>query len=130
MNEKMCPSSNRHFVWFIRFRTDMSIRGDTSWVIYTPVFPIFKYTKYSPHFTAYHSFLCNCSASCVRRGPPIRTTSEERDPFYPGRRLSIILGTSSGAKFVLRTQRYRWARNCFLIIVYTAGLFSSNILCF
>ena len=42
MNEKMCPSSNRHFSWFIPFRTDMSARGDTSWVIYTPVFPIFS----------------------------------------------------------------------------------------
>ena len=38
----MCPSSNRHFVWFIHFRTDMSVRGDISWVIYTLVFPIFE----------------------------------------------------------------------------------------
>ena len=55
MNEKKCPSSNRHFAWFISFRTDMSVRGDTSRVIYTPCFPNFKDNKikYSPH-TAYH----------------------------------------------------------------------------
>ena len=41
----MCPSSNRHIALFIPFRTDMSVRGDTSWVIYTPVFPIFKNNK-------------------------------------------------------------------------------------
>ena len=52
----MCPLSNRHIAWFIPFRTDMSVRGDISWVIYTPVFPIFNITKYSPHFTAYHFF--------------------------------------------------------------------------
>ena len=45
MNKKMCPSSNRHFAWFIPFRTDMSVRGDTFWVIYTPDFPIFKYNN-------------------------------------------------------------------------------------
>ena len=52
MNEKMCPSSNRHFSWFIPFRTDMYVRGDTSWVIYTPVFPIFSTIteNYSSHF--------------------------------------------------------------------------------
>ena len=36
---------NRHIVWFILFRIDMSVRGDTSWLIYTPVFPIFQYNK-------------------------------------------------------------------------------------
>ena len=41
MNENVCPISNRHIVWFIFFQTDMSVRGDTSWLIYTPVFPIF-----------------------------------------------------------------------------------------
>ena len=41
----MCPSSNRHIAWFIPFRTDMSVRGDTSWVIYTPIFPIFNNNK-------------------------------------------------------------------------------------
>ena len=58
MNEKKCPSSNRHFAWLIPFRTDMSVRGDTSRVIYTPCFPNFKDNKYSPH-TAYHFiFFC------------------------------------------------------------------------
>ena len=41
----MCPSSNRHIIWFIPFRTDMSVCRDTSWVIYTPVFPIFNNNK-------------------------------------------------------------------------------------
>ena len=51
MNEKVCPTSNRHIVWFIFFPTDMSVRGDTSWLIYTPFFPFFSITKnYSPHF--------------------------------------------------------------------------------
>ena len=52
MNKKMCPSSNRYFAWFIPFRTDMSVRGDTSRVIYTPVFPIFSTIteNYSSHF--------------------------------------------------------------------------------
>ena len=45
MNENVCPTSNRHIVWFIFFRTNMSVRGDTSWLIYTPVFPIFKNNK-------------------------------------------------------------------------------------
>ena len=45
MNEKMCPSMNRHFTWFIHFRTNMSVRGDTSYVIYTPVFPFFNITN-------------------------------------------------------------------------------------
>ena len=31
---------------------------------------------------------------------------------------------------MLRTQRYRWARICFLIIVCTAGLFPSFFFCF
>ena len=26
INEKLCPSSNRHVAWFIPFRTDMSVR--------------------------------------------------------------------------------------------------------
>ena len=26
INEKLCPSLNRHVVWFIPFRTDMSVR--------------------------------------------------------------------------------------------------------
>ena len=62
MNEKMCPSSNRHFAWFIPFRTDMSVRGDTSRVIYTPGFPIFNITKIllTLHII---SFLCDCSVS-------------------------------------------------------------------
>ena len=53
----MCPSSNKHIVWFILFRTDMSVREDTSWLIYTPIFPIFQYNYnkqkniiHSPHF--------------------------------------------------------------------------------
>ena len=51
MNGKKCPSSNRHFAWFIPFRTDMSVRGDTSRVIYTHVFPFLKITEnYSSHF--------------------------------------------------------------------------------
>ena len=41
MNENVYPTSNRHIVWFIFFQTDMSVRGDTSWLIYTSVFPIF-----------------------------------------------------------------------------------------
>ena len=41
----MCPLSNRHIAWFIPFQTNMSVRGDTSWVIYTPVFPIFNVNK-------------------------------------------------------------------------------------
>ena len=43
--KKLCPSSNKHIAWFIHFQTDMSVRGDTSWVIYTPVFPIFNNNK-------------------------------------------------------------------------------------
>ena len=41
----MCPSSNKHIAWFIHFLTDMSVRGDTSWVIYTAIFPIFNHNK-------------------------------------------------------------------------------------
>ena len=69
MNEKVCPTSNRHIVWFIFFRTDMSIRGDTSWLTYTPVFPIFyKITKtilHSPHFITiiFVRLFCKLSSS-------------------------------------------------------------------
>ena len=56
MNEKKCPSSNRHFAWFIPFRTDMSVRGDTSRVIYTPCFPIFKNNKKNLLLTSLHIF--------------------------------------------------------------------------
>ena len=54
MNEKKCPSSNRHFSWFIPFRTDMSVRGDTSRVIYTPCFPIFINNKKNLLLTSLH----------------------------------------------------------------------------
>ena len=63
----MCSLSNRHIAWFIPFQTDMSVREDTFWVIYTPVFPIFNNNKYSPHFTAYHfifvRLFCKLSSS-------------------------------------------------------------------
>ena len=58
----------------------MSVRGDTSWVNYTPVFPIFKYNKYSPQFTAYHFIFVRlfCKLS----------SSESSDPYH-------FLGTRS-----------------------------------
>ena len=52
--KKMCPSSNRHIAWFIPFQTDMFVRGDTSWVIYTPVFPIFNNNK--KQFSSLHHY--------------------------------------------------------------------------
>ena len=45
MNENVYPTSNRHIVWFIFFQTYMFVRGDTSWLIYTFVFPIFHNNK-------------------------------------------------------------------------------------
>ena len=52
MNKKVCPTSNRHIVWFIFFPTDMSVRGDTFWLIYSSIFPIFKI--YNKIFSSLH----------------------------------------------------------------------------
>ena len=59
MNEKVCPTSNRHIAWLIPFQTDMSVRGNTSWHTYTSVFPIFYIMKnLTSHFTALSFILC------------------------------------------------------------------------
>ena len=66
MNKNVCPTSNRHIVWFIFFRTDMSVRGDTSWLIYTPVFPIFQNNNKlfsSLHHCHFVRLFCKLSSS-------------------------------------------------------------------
>ena len=82
MNEKMCRSSNRHFAWFIPFRTDMSVRGDTSWVIYTPVFPIFNIYKIfsSLHCISFHFVRLFCKLN----------SPGSSDPYHFGGTRSIL----------------------------------------
>ena len=74
MNENVCPTSNRHIVWFIFFRTDTSVRGDTSWLIYTPVFPIFHNNEklFSTLLTSSLSFFVRlfCKLSSSRSFDP------------------------------------------------------------
>ena len=84
MNENVCPTSNRHIVWFIFFRTDMSIQGDTSWLIYTPVFPIFHNNK------KLFSILLTSSLSFFVRLFCKLSSSGSSDPYHFG-----------GTKFVL-----------------------------
>ena len=84
MNEKMCPSSNTHFAWFIPFRTDMSVHGDTSWVISTPVFPIFKIYKI---FSSLHCI----SFIFVRLFYKLRSSGSS-DPYHFGGTRSFLSG--------------------------------------
>ena len=60
----------------------MSVRGDSSRVIYTPVFPFFNITKNSPHFTTYHSFLSDCSCKL--------SSSGSSDPYHFGGTRSLL----------------------------------------
>ena len=69
----MRPSLNKHIVWFIPFRT---VHGDTSWVIYTPVFPIFKNNKI---FSSLHCI----SFIFVRFGGTRSVISWETIVYYP-----------------------------------------------
>ena len=82
MNEKMCPSSNRHFAWIIPFRTNMPVRGDTYWVIYTPVFPILiKYEIFSLlHCISFHFVRLFCKLS----------SSGSSDPYHFGGTRSVL----------------------------------------
>ena len=81
MNEKKCPSSNRHFAWFIPFRTDMSVRGDTSRVIYTPCFPNFKQQIFSSLlFISFHFVRLFCKLS----------SSGSSDPYHFGGTRSVL----------------------------------------
>ena len=130
MNEKKCPSSNRHFAWFIPFRTDMYVRGDTSRVIYTPCFPNFKDNKYSPH-TAYH-FIFFVRLFCKL------SSLGSSDPYHFGGTRSVLSWETivHYPRYKLRGQirlkdtMLSLGSDLLLIIVCTTGLFPSNILCF
>ena len=79
---KRCPSLNRHFAWLIPFRTNMSVRGDTSWVIYTSVFPIFKIYKIfsSLHYISFIFVRLFCKLS----------SSGSSDPYHFGGTRSVL----------------------------------------
>ena len=130
MNEKMCPSSNRHFAWFIPFRTDMSVRGETSWVIYTPVFPIFNIYKI---FSSLH-----CISFIFVRLFYKLSSSGSSDPYHFGGTRSILSWETivHYPRYKLRGQiRFKdttlsLGSDLLLTIVCIAGLFPSNIFCF
>ena len=82
MNEKICPLSNRHIAWFIPFRTNMSVRGDTSWVIYTSVFPIFNNNKI---FSSLH-----CISFIFVRLFCKLSSSRSFDPYHFGGTRSVL----------------------------------------
>ena len=63
--------------------------------LFTPVFSnVFFQRKISLHYISF--ILCDCSEKIIEfvEVLRLRTASEERDSFYPGRRFSTILGTN------------------------------------
>ena len=84
MNENLCPTSNRHIAWFIFFRIDMSVHGDTSWLIYTPVFPIFQKNE------KLFSILLTSSLSFFMRLFCKLSSSGSSDPYHFGRTRSVL----------------------------------------
>ena len=114
MNENVCPTLNRHIAWFIPFRTDISVRGDTSWHTYTPVFPIF-YNNKNILFTAYHFFcaiVLQVEFVGVLRSVPLRR-NEIRSILRDDYPLSSV--QLRGQIRLKDTTSFRWARICFLL---------------
>ena len=84
MNEKVCPTSNRHIVWFIPFRTDMSVRGDTSRHTYTPVFPFFGIRITNILLTSLHIIFIFVQLFCKL------SSSGSSDPYHFGGTRSVL----------------------------------------
>ena len=75
MNEKVCPSSNRHFAWFIHFRTDMSVHETLPRLFILPFFPFFKIENIlltSLHIISFCATVLQAEFVGVLRSVPLR----------------------------------------------------------